>query len=221
MNGAISATWYQAEVLDYCQEHGYKFSITADKDEAVKGLLEAVGEEQWEEINMPDNPSDTEEYVRQWAYETVHTLNRSKHSYRMILLRKERRHPDLFKGRYIYGAVITNMDKPLEAQLRWHWERCNCENHIKELKHGFGLRVLPSGDFGVNAAYFRLGTLAYNLIACLKHLVLDEGWRYLTIKTIRFRLLSVASIIVWHARKLFLRVSRGHPYLAVLRAALT
>jgi hypothetical protein len=78
------------------------------------------------------------------------------------------------------------MDMPLAARLRRHRERCNCENHIKELKNGFSMRVLPSGDFSVNAAYLRIGTLAYNLLSALKHLRLAESWRDLTVKTIRF-----------------------------------
>ena len=214
------SAWYIAEVLDHCQENGYKFSITADKDEAVQELMGEVGEQQWVELSLPPDPSDQEQYVREWACEAIHTLNKSKHAYRLILLRRERRQPDLFEGAYTYGAIITNMDMPLAAQLRWHRERCNCENHIKELKNGFSLRTLPSADFGVNAAYFRIGTLAYNLVSALKHLKLAESWRYLTIKTIRFRLLAIPALVVRHARELWLRAPRGHPHLATLRAAL-
>jgi hypothetical protein len=112
------------------------------------------------------------------------------------------------------------MDMPLAARLRRHRERCNCENHIKELKNGFSMRVLPSGDFSVNAAYLRIGTLAYNLLSALKHLRLAESWRYLTVKTIRFRLLAIPALVVRHARELWLRAPRGHPHPAVLRAAL-
>jgi len=214
------SAWYIAKLLDYCQDKKYGFCITADKDEAVRTLIQQVREKDWMEINAPADPSDTESYLHEWASETVHTLNDSKHSYRLILLRKQRRQSDLFEGEYVYGAVITNMDFPLARQIQWHRERCNCENHIKELKHGFSLRVLPSGDFGVNAAYFRIGTLAYNLVAAFKHLKLDESWRYVTIKTIRFRLLNIAAVVVRHARQLWMRVPRGHPYLGTLRWAL-
>jgi len=215
------SAWYIAEILDYCQDQGYGFSITADKDVAVQALLAAVREEDWQEINVPADPADTEGYLRQWACETVHTLNDSKHAFRLILLRRERAQADLFAGKYIYGAIITNKEKPLKAQLIWHRERCNCENHIKELKHGLGLKVLPSGSFAVNAAYFRIATLAYNLIALLKHLSLPQSWRYCTLKTLRFRLLALPAVIVRHARQLIMRVARGHPQLAVLRSLLT
>ena len=212
--------WYIAELLDWCHEHGYQFSVTADKDQAVKELIAQVAESQWVELEPEAEPREGHTPLRQWAHETVHTLNDSQYAYRIILLRRERRQPDLLEGAYTYGAIITNMQMPLAAQIRWHRERCNSENHHKELKHGLSLRVLPSGEFAVNAVWFRIGTLAYNLIAALKHLKLDESWRYLTIKTIRFRLLRIPALVVRHARTLWLRAPRGHPYLATLRASL-
>lgn len=215
------SAWYQAELLDYCQKQGYGFSITADKDAAVKGLLAGVREDQWQPVRVPVASGEAKDYVRQWAFETVHTLGASEFSYRMILLRKERRQADLFEGPYVYGAIITNMNFSLEAQRLWHRERCNCENHIKELKEGFALRVLPSGDFEVNATYFRIGVLAYNLISALKWLKLDDSWRPLTMKTLRFRLLALPARVLSHARRLWLQVPRGHPHLAAFCAALT
>ena len=214
------SAWYIAELLDWCHEHGYQFSVTADKDQAVKELIAQVAESQWVELEPEAEPREGHTPLRQWAHETVHTLNDSQYAYRIILLRRERRQPDLLEGAYTYGAIITNMQMPLAAQIRWHRERCNSENHHKELKHGLSLRVLPSGEFAVNAVWFRIGTLAYNLIAALKHLKLDESWRYLTIKTIRFRLLRIPALVVRHARTLWLRAPRGHPYLATLRASL-
>jgi len=214
------SAWYIAELLDWCHERGYQFSITADKDHAVKELIAQVAEPQWVELETDAEATGRHRPLRQWAHETVHTLNDSRYAYRMILLRRQRRQPDLFEGAYSYGAIITNMEMPLEAQMRWHYERCNSENHHKELKHGLSLRVLPSGDFAVNAVWFRIGTLAYNLIAALKHLKLDESWRYLSVKTIRFRLLRTPALVVRHARSLWLRAPRGHPHLAALRASL-
>jgi len=214
------SAWYIAELMDWCHDCGHKFSITADKDSAVKELIAGVAEGQWVELESDAEPKKGHKHLRQWAHDTVHTLNGSENAYRMILLRRERRQPDLFEGAYTYGAIITNMDMALQAQLRWHWERCNSENHHKELKHGLSLRVLPSGDFATNALWFRIGTLAYNLIATLKHLKLDESWRYLSVKTIRFRLLRIPALVVRHARTLWLRAPRGHPHLQALRAAL-
>jgi len=214
------SAWYQAAVLDYCEDHRYGFTITADMDEAVKGLFALVRQEAWQRINAPADPNDSEEYVREWACETVHTLNGSKYPYRIILLRKERRQGDLFEGTYVYGALITNRDLPIEELVAWHRQRCNCENHIKELKHGFGLRSLPSSDFFVNALYFRIQTLGYNLISALKLIKLPGTWRPFTLKTLRFRLFAIPALVVHHARRLWLKINHAHPYLPILKPLL-
>jgi hypothetical protein len=215
------SAWYQRDVIDYCEENGYGFAITTDKDEAVKAALSLLDEADWQRINVSPDPDDDEAYVREWACESVHTMNESEHAYRIIFLRKERRQGDLFEGVYTYGAILTNRDMPLEELIAWHRKRCNCENHIKELKYGFSLNSLPSADFFVNALYFRIQTLGYNLISALKHIKLPETWRPFTLKTLRFRLFAVPALVVKHAGRLWLKINRAHPYLPILKPLLT
>jgi hypothetical protein len=211
------SAWYQAALLDYCQEQGYGFAVTADLDEAVKGaLLEASGRAPWIPLDAPGEDCG-EDALRQWACEWTHTLNGSSQAYRMVLLRRERHQGDLFEGMYSYGAIITNRsDLNTQELVRWHRQRCNCENHIKELKNGFGLASLPSGDFFVNAVYLRIMTLAFNLIASIKQMVLPESWATCTLKTLRYRLLGVPALVVRHARRLILRLARSWPWRDIL-----
>lgn len=215
------SSWYQYDVLDYCQDQGYGFAITADKDEAVLAALSLMNEADWQRINVLPDSDDQEEFIREWACESVHTLNESDHPYRIIFLRKERRQGDLFEGAYHYGAIVTNRDLPLEELITWHRQRCNCENHIKELKHAFSLNSLPSADFFVNALYFRIQTLGYNLISALKLIKLPANWKNLTLKTLRFRLLAIPALVVKHARRLWLKINRTHPYLFILKPLIT
>jgi hypothetical protein len=215
------SAWYQKNVLDYCEENGIGFAITVDKDEAVKAALALMNEKSWQRINTPADLDDPEKYVREWACESVHTMNESNYSYRIVFLRKERRQGDLFEGIYTYGAIITNRNEvPMEELIAWHRQRCNCENHIKELKYGFSLNTLPSADFFVNALYLRVQTLGYNLISALKHIKLPQTWRPFTLKTLRFRLFAIPALVVYHARGLWLKINRTHPYLPVLKPLL-
>jgi hypothetical protein len=220
VNVRSDSAWYQAEVMDYCEDQGHGFCIGADLDEAVKALFMTVNEDDWERINVPQDPGDQEDYVREWACETVHTLNSSQHAYRILLIRQERRQGDLFEGPYRYSAVITNMDLPLEEQIAWYRKRGQCENQIKEIKWDFELRVLPSGDFFVNAVYVRIITLAYNLFVVLKTVVLPQPYKLLRLKTLLFRLLGLPALVVYHARRLWLKLPRGHPHAAAFQAAL-
>ena len=215
------SAWYQAEVMDHCDDHDYQFCISARRDEAVMALFPGADDAQWQRINVRKDPEQQEDYIREWACESVHSLNESDRAYRTILLRKERLQGDLFEGDYIYGAIITNMDLPLEEQVAWHRGRCNCENHIKELKWDFELRVLPSGDFFVNANYLRIITLAFNLFVALKLLKLPERCKGIRLKALRFRLLGLPALITRHARRLCLRLPRGHPNKSLFAAIMT
>ena len=105
--------------------------------------------------------------------------------------------------------------------LRHFSDRQNrqCENRIKELKWDFELRVLPSGDFFVNAAYLRIITLAYNLFVAPKTLALPETYGQLRLKTPSFRLLSIPALVIRHARRLILKLPRGHPHFGPFKAA--
>lgn len=211
------SAWYQASLLDYCHEQGYGFAVTADLDEAVKSALLEACDAPWTPLDAAPDADGDEDTRRQWACEWVHTLNGSRHPYRLVLLRRERRQGDLFEGMYSYGAIITNRnDLDTQELVRWHRQRCNCENHIKELKHGFGLASLPSGDFFVNAVWLRIMTLAFNLVASLKKTVLPESWAKCTLKTLRFRLLGVPALVVRHARRIQVRLSRHWPWRDVL-----
>jgi len=84
-------------VPDHCEDNGYGLAITADKDEAVRAALTLVNEPDWQRINVPPDTSDEEQYIREWACESVHTMNESEHSYRIIFLHKERRQGDLIR----------------------------------------------------------------------------------------------------------------------------
>ena len=212
------SAWYQSSVMDFCEDHGHGFCIGADRDGAVKQAMMQCPEADWLRINAPADPNDTEPFIREWANETVHTLNGSPHAYRLIVIRKERLQDDLEYGPYTYHAIITNMQLPLEQQIVWYRKRGQCENQIKELKWDFQTRVLPSGDFFVNATYLRIMTLAYNLFVALKRLTLPKADRTLRLKALRFRLLSIPALVVRHARQLYLKLPRGHPAIPHLQA---
>ena len=214
------SAWYQAALLDYCHAQGLEFCIGADRDEAVLQTMAMLGEEQWTPIHLVKSPPNGKPQVREWACETIHTLNKSKRAYRLIVIRKERLQDDLFWGPYRYHAIITNMDLPLEEQIAWYRKRGQCENQIKELKWDFELRVLPSGDFFVNAVYLRIMTLAYNLFIALKTLILPGPYKPLRLKALRFRLLGIPALITHHARRTGLKLPRGHPHRTAFRDAI-
>lgn len=202
------SAWYNHAVMDHCEREGYGFMVTAVMTEAVGDVIAAIEEPLWEPL----------EDGQQMA-ETVHALEGSPYSYRLIVLRRERTQMDLFEGCYSYHAIITNMEGEASELVHFHRGRAQSENRIKELKLGLGLRRLPCGQLLANAAWVRIGALAYNLVEAMRRFALPSGWRRFTLKTLRFRLLRVAGLVVHHARQMILRLPLGYPHLGAFERA--
>jgi hypothetical protein len=98
-----------------------------------------------------------------------------------------------------YHALVT--DRPghridLDADHRRH---AVCELHIRDLKHGAGLRHCPSGVFLANAAWLVLATLAHNLLRWVATIGLGSA-DLMVAKTLRRRLLHLPGRLTRSAR---------------------
>lgn len=208
---------YTAEVMNACFDLGITFAITADLDHAVKGLIAELPEQSWQRFQTPDGERTDREYA-----ETVHCLGKSKRSFTLIVLRWPNPRPDLFEGPYRYHCIASNdYDRATEPVIWFHNQRGNAENYNKEIKIGFGMDYTPCRSVRANAVYFEIGILAYNLVAAVKRLVLGGNWVTKTIATLRWQLIFIAGKVVWHGRRLMLRVARCHYHLlADIRARL-
>ena len=192
---------YQAELINALEADGVRWAITADQDAAVKGLIRGLREEAWQEP-VPGCGYE--------VAETVHTMHKSTHAFRLIVKRERRRQPDLLDREvYIYHAVASNWPTELKtahAVLRWHTQRGQAEHVHKELKAGFGLERMPCGESHANAVFFRLGVLAYNLFIGFKRLACPGSWARQMIATVRWTLVQVAWRIVRHAGRVILKL---------------
>jgi hypothetical protein len=205
---------YQGELINELESDTVQWAITADQDTAVRGVIEAIAEEQWKEPVVGCGYE---------VAETVHTMNKTQRAFRLIIKRELRRQGDLFedKGqRYFYHAVASNL--PVEQKsayevLLWHNQRGQAENFNKELKSGFGMEQMPCGGSWANAVFFRIGVIAYNLFIGFKHLSCPQGWVHHTITTFRWKLLQVAGRIVRHAGGILLRLVVDAQRLALMK----
>ena len=93
------------------------------------------------------------------------------------------------------------------------------EKALGELKNGYGLHRLPSGKLMSNAAFFQAGLLAYNLVQTFRRFALPESWGKFCIKNLRFRLLCQAAIIVRHARRIIVKLSKSFPHFDIFEKA--
>jgi len=193
---------YQAAVINECLQEKIIFGITADRDVAVRETIATI--QQWQRVvDKHGQPTD-----REWG-EAVHTMNKMKEGFRLIVQRWEdpQRPEDLFGKHYCYHAIASNHKGTGPEVIAWHNQRANSENYNKEIKLGFGLEHLPSNDFGANAMYFRIGILAYNLLIAMKWLVFPVEWRQKTIKTLRWVWIHTAGKLIRHGRRWTLKLA--------------
>jgi len=208
------AAWFQNEIADHCGDNGIEFAIGGTRNEAMMQVIDIIPREEWEPWTTDPEALKKHPEHKDWEIaETVYSFNIGKRSYRVIVIRKPYPQLDIFKGIiFEYDIVITNMDWEKKRLMRWYWERCNSENWIKELKYGFGLNQFPCSKYIPNGAFFHIVILAYNLVQSLKLLKLENGWRYLTVKTLRYHLFHVAGVVVYNARRLLLKIFHRYPY---------
>jgi hypothetical protein len=89
-----------------------------------------------------------------------------------------------------HHAVVTNLDWAGARLLQWHREKAGTVEHVHdEVKNGLGGGHLPSAHFNVNAAWFKLALMAYNVVSAIRRLALAPEERPVRLK--KFRLLVV------------------------------
>jgi hypothetical protein len=200
---------YQAEVINELEEDHVLWTITAAQDVAVSKLIKDLPEEAWQ---RPYSGCDYE------LAETVHSMGKTKTSFRLVVKREERRQKSLFEQeKYFHYAVATNLPEEKSAfdVLTWHNQRGQAENYNKELKIGFGQDQMPCGQSHANAVYFRIGVIAYNLFVGFRRLACPAAWGRYTITTFRWKLVQIAGRIVYHAGQVVLKLAAGTDLLAL------
>jgi len=110
----------------------------------------------------------------------------------------------------VFG-IVTNRDIPGDELIWWYRERCGkSEEAHSVMKEDLAGGRLPSGHFGVNAAWWHIMILALNLNSAMKRLVLGETWVGKRMKAIRFWLIKLPGRVLNRARMLRVRLVGGH-----------
>jgi hypothetical protein len=144
-------------------------------------------------------------------------MNCSKYSFSIIVQREKESQMTLFSdGEYSYYAIATN-DFNTDGQeiINDHNLRGNAENHIKELKNGFGMESVPTNSIYSNAVYFSMGVIAYNLAIAFKTFLSHE-YKSMTIASLRYHILSIPGKVVYHGRQLVLKINERFTWLLEL-----
>lgn len=113
--------------------------------------------------------------------------------------------------KYKVFGIVTNRDIPADELIWWYRKRCGKSEEVHSvMKEDLAGGRLPSGYFGVNAAWWQIMILALNLNSAMKRLVLGETWVGKRMKAIRFWLIKLPGRVLNRARMLRVRLVGGH-----------
>jgi len=105
-----------------------------------------------------------------------------------------------------HHAVVTNLDWDAVKLLNWHREKAGTVEHVHdEVKNALAGGHMPSQDFAVNAAWFKLALLSYNIASAIKGLCFSPEERTARFKKYRLLLVHLAGRMSRFQCKLRLR----------------
>jgi len=192
---------HEHELLDWlkhadrAQEPGgaIGFAISAVLSTELAKAMARVAEKNWQTFGQEDDGTQ-----RQWAevdfVPGAATEKRDSVPQRYVGLRLLKPQGVLFadgSDRH-HHAVITNLQWDGGRLLNWHREKAGTIEHVHdEVKNELGGGHMPSQRFGVNAAWFRLALLTYNLVSAIKGLCFEPPERTARMKQFRILLVHV------------------------------
>jgi hypothetical protein len=202
---ADSAAYY-TPLLRYLVEEKIGFSISADMGKELRKQCQAVSGDQWKHLERRPREdvhvADVEFTPGDWP--------KNAQPLRYVALRFTPLQGELFEERGPkYLAVVSNR-REMDAfdLVRWHWQKAGTVEHVhRVLKDELGAGVMPTGRFGANAAWFRINTLAFNVLTALKRRALPERYRQARPKRLRFELFTVPARLALHQSRLTVRAS--------------
>ena len=212
-----------------------EFCVGVDVMPEFKAAVKEVEEDGWHDLHgkEEEHRGRTGQQYAEVCYDRLDRIPNSP-DYRFIAIREPLRNPHLFDMEeltvptmqmgecrwYKVTGVVTNRDLPGDELIRWYRQRCGKGEEVHSvLKEDLAGGRLPSGKFGANAAWWAIVVLAFNLNSAMKRLVLGGEWVSRRLKAVRFGIINLAGRVVRHARKLIIRLARGHPSYDLLVSA--
>jgi len=194
---------------DRDQEPGGRigFAVSARMSKDLDKAIAKISELEWKTF-----ATEADGTSRQWA--EVDFVpgeageNKARKPLRYVGLRLLKPQGVLFNDgsdRHHY-AVVTNLDWAGAKLLSWHREKAGTVEHVHdEVKNALAGGHMPSQHFAVNAAWFKLALLSYNIASAIKGLCFSPEERTARFKKYRLLLVHLAGRMSRFQCKLRLR----------------
>ena len=108
------------------------------------------------------------------------------------------------------GFIVTNLETPSRAVVRFYNKRGTAEQWIKEGKQAVKMTRLSCHRFRSNQVRLALSLLAYNLGNLWRRLALPKRIENWSLTSLQQRLVKTGGRLVKHARYYWLLLAEGH-----------
>jgi len=233
---------YQHDLMKFCADPNkgrfgvIEFAIGAKVSESFKRAVSEVEESEWRRLYRKTEKglvASGQEYAEVCFVPEEMARKKGGPVFRYLAVREILEQPALLEmdeqislpfptmnfgsTKYKVFGIVTNRDIPGDELIWWYRERCGkSEEAHSIMKEDLAGGRLPSGYFGVNAAWWHIMILAWNLNSAMKRLVLGEQWVGKRLKAIRFWLIKLPGRVLNRARTLRVRLVGGHASNATL-----
>jgi len=201
--GRADSGFYCWEAVQAYEKRNWRFIVVARKTARLIDELKAAD---WERSPRTDADGQCEFFYQPDGWGKA---------YRFLALRYEKKseaseedEPEQYQlfdtPEYTYRVFVTDMDAPLDALVGFYRGRASAENLIKEANNDAGLAAHPSNRWIMNANWFQIVMLAYNLNCWLLLFQREETAQFAdmphtTLATARLRFVFLAAKIWRHA----------------------
>ena len=185
--GRADSGFYCREAVEAYEKKHWNFILVARKTARLVDELKAAT---WKPSPHTDADEQCEFFYRPEGWKKPYRFLAMR--YRKESEEKEVEQYQLFATpEYTYRVFVTDMNDRLHILVEFYNQRASAENLIKEANNDAGLAAHPSNRWIMNANWFQIVMLAYNLNCWLQ---LFNREQYARVETMRHTTLAIARL---------------------------
>ena len=217
------AAGYQNNFIDWMTRNRIIYYITAKQTKGMALRIGYMKEDDWKTFVKLDG-FVTDQQVSELNHGPSFSAQRQLHirvrRRKYVITRRRKDQIDLFEP-YTYQVIVTNvLEESFAETIAKHHGRCGSVEYANsQLKGQCGMKIMPSNDFAVNAAWYSLGCLTHNLLRCIQDNILPKSFKKIEIETLRYRLIRCAAWVIEKGRQIIVRLDRYNPLYEIFHKA--
>jgi len=191
------AAFAKPEIYEALEERGVKYAIRLPANDSLERDIEEL---LTRPVGRPSHKSVV--WYKGFLYQAA-----SWKTARRVVAKVEFHAGELFPR---VGFIVTNLETPSRAVVRFYNKRGTAEQWIKEAKQAVKMTRLSCHRFRSNQVRLALSLLAYNLGNLWRRLALPTGIENWSLTSLQQRLVKTGGRLVKHARYYWLLLAESH-----------